>query len=57
MSQAPSDHALIRADRLAGQIIVASCDRHHASTAIICNCNTFTPESHNISLFVARKTG
>jgi hypothetical protein len=57
MLQAPSDdHALIRADRLAGQIIIATCGRHHASSAIICNYNAFTPESHNISLFVARKT-
>jgi hypothetical protein len=56
MSQAPpDDHAPIRADRLAGQIIIATCDRRHASAVIICNYKTFTPESGNVSLFVARK--
>src|SRR5262245_27094955 len=44
MSQAPSDdHAPIGADRLAGQIITATCNRHHASTGIICNGKRFKP--------------
>jgi hypothetical protein len=53
-SRPDSDRALIPADLLAGQIIIATCGRHHASTAIIRKHNTFRPESHTISLFVAR---
>jgi hypothetical protein len=49
------EFSAVRADRLAGQIIIATCGRHHASTAIICNYNAFTPESHTTTLFVTRK--
>jgi hypothetical protein len=56
MSPALSDdHAPLRADRLAGQIMITTCNRHHASTAILCNRKTFTPESRDVWLFVAPK--